>query len=120
GTRALTCGGGGGARAGRARGRRITRAPPPPMMKKTSAVSRYRMPIFLWSTVANHAYRPRVSVGPLIVAPLARGGSGRRVARLPASRAPGRLFHMASPPLARSFQRLEVGDEVGHLAAGQP
>src|SRR5687768_3908492 len=42
---------------------RRSSASTPPMMKKTKAVTTYRMPIRLWSTVVSHETRTLVAVG---------------------------------------------------------
>ena len=48
---------------GCASSRRTTSARRPPAKKKTSELIRYRIPIFLWSVVVSHAYRPPRTAG---------------------------------------------------------
>ena len=73
----------------------MSSASTPPTAKKKSVVSRYRMPMRLWSTVATQANRPLLALGS------------------------GRVLEHCGRWRRCSSQALEEADEVIHLGVGQ-
>ena len=75
------------------------------MMKKTNAVTPYRIPIFLWSTVVNQPHTPVVAVGRAKSPLRARGSGHRHQQSLPRAPLSSVETHQVGDQLRRSLAR---------------
>src|SRR5438128_9480838 len=82
----------------------------PPTRKKTSAVTPYRTPIRLWSTVVTQLHHPLVAVG--------RASRRRGRGAMPYSPSPATEAIGSQPP--PSLQRLEIRDQRVDLVLCEP
>src|SRR4051794_21281896 len=97
--------------------RRISSASIPPTRKKPKAVTPYRMPIRLWSTVVNHDAKPVMARGRRRMA----GCSSIRSTSAGVVTVGSRTVAISRLPECgwRSLQRIQVGDQLSDLVLAE-